>query len=86
MGEDRIKQEANPTLEVGTRVYVRTHFLDNKWTDGFEIAEVLVDGYRLRRLSDGYVFPDVFPIEDVGRDRRRDPMRGITGSYLDRRH
>src|SRR6202035_6154710 len=53
-----------PTLEVGTNVYVRNRYL-GQWSGGFEVAEVFEDGYRLHRVSDGYVFPDVFPFDDV---------------------
>jgi len=70
---------------VGVAVYVRDRYL-GQWCGGFQVAEVLPDGYRIRRLSDGYAFPDVFPFEDVGMERRREPLRGIAGSYLDRRH
>jgi hypothetical protein len=28
----------------------------------------------------------VFPFEDVRMERRREPLRGIAGSHLDRRH
>ena len=48
-----------PTLDVGTKVCVRNRFLGD-WTTGFRVAEVFRDGYRIRRLSDGHVFPDVF--------------------------
>ena len=84
-GVHKTKGASGPALAVGTRVYVRTRFV-GKWTDGFEVKEVLDNGYRLLRRSDGYAFPDVFPFEDVDLDRRRDPLRGINGSYLDRRH
>ena len=73
------------TLDVGTKVYVRNRFLGD-WSTGFEIAEVLGDGYRIRRLSDGQVFPDVFASDDVRLERRQQPLREITGSHLDRRH
>ena len=74
-----------PTLSVGTTVYVRNRFLGD-WTACFEVAEVLDDGYRIRRLSDGHAFPDVFAFDDVRHERRQEPLREITGSYLDRRH
>jgi hypothetical protein len=77
--------DPGPTLDVGTKVYVRNRFLGD-WTTGFEVAEVLSDGYRIRRLSDGQGFPDVFAFEDVRLERRHYPMREISGSYLDRRH
>jgi len=73
------------TLDVGTRVCVRNRFLGD-WTSGFKVAEVLRDGYRIRRISDGQAFPDVFPFEEVRLERRKQPLRGIVGSFLDRRH
>jgi hypothetical protein len=74
-----------PTLDIGATVCVRNRFLGN-WSSGFVVAEVLHHGYRIRRISDGMGFPDVFPVEDVRMERRRDPERGILGSYLDRGH
>jgi hypothetical protein len=73
------------TLGVGTKVYVRNRFLGD-WITGFKVAEVLRNGYRIRRLSDDHVFPDVFAFDDVRLERRQQPLREITGSYLDRRH
>lgn len=73
------------TLDVGTKVYVRDRFLGD-WSSGFEVAEMLSDGYRIRRLSDGQVFPDVFAFDDVRLERRQQPLRGIAGSHHDRRH
>lgn len=80
-------QNSDPvlTLDVGTKVYVRNRFLGD-WTTGFEVAEVLGHGYRIRRLSDGHAFPDVFAFDDVRLERRKQLLRGITWSYLDRRH
>ncbi len=80
-------QDGNPipTLAVGTEVCVRNRFLGD-WITGFKVAEVLGDGYRIRRLLDDCVFPDVFGFEDVRLERRQQPLRGITGSYLDRHH
>ena len=67
--------ESPAHFTVGTRIYVRTRYL-GEWSGGFEVAEVLDDGYRIRRTSDGYDFPDVFPFDDVRLERRRDPLRG----------
>ena len=64
---------------------VRNRFLGD-WTTGFKVAEVLSDGYRIRRLSDGHSFPDVFAFDDVRLERRQHPLREISGSHLDRRH
>ena len=47
------------------------------WSSGFEVAAVFTDGYRIRRLSDGQGFPDVFTFEDVQLERREQPLRGI---------
>ncbi len=74
-----------PTLEVGATVYVRDKFLGD-WTTGFKVVEILRDGYRIQRLSDGQSFPDVFAFEDVRLERRQQPQRDTDGSHLDRRH
>ena len=76
--------DAPGTLTVGTPICVRNRFIGN-WSSGFLVAEVLDDGYRIRRLSDGLAFPDVFAFDDVRLERRHRPDRGITGSHLDRR-
>jgi hypothetical protein len=57
---------------VGTKVYVRDRYLGN-WCSGFVVAEVLDDGYRLRRLTDGLIFPDLFAFDDVHLERRQSP-------------
>ncbi len=57
-------------LEPGTRVEVRRRF-DQSWARGFEIAEALEGGYRIRRLSDGEVLPTEFEEDDVRAERRR---------------
>lgn len=64
-------------------VCVRNRFLGT-WSTGFVVAEVLADGYRIRRVSDDLVFPDVFSPLDVRAERRHDPWRSIR-SHLDRR-
>jgi len=73
-----------PRLSVGARVYVADKYLGN-WCAGFEVAEVTDDGYRLRRLTDGRVFPDIFPLDDVREERRRDPFRMSQRHHPDRR-
>jgi hypothetical protein len=70
-------------LAVGTKVCVRDRFL-GEWSSGFEVVEVLHDGYRIQRLSDGLAFPDVFPADELRPERRQDPERAVAGSYLDR--
>jgi len=71
-------------LAVGTTVYVRDRFLGN-WCTGFEVAEVLPDGYRLLRFTDRRVFPDVFSFDDVRLERRANPRRESEESLLDQR-
>ena len=56
-------------LPDGTRVDVRNRFVGT-WSHGFEVAEHVGTGYRVRRLSDNSVLPDVFPIDDVRTERR----------------
>ncbi len=57
-------------LKPGTRVEVRSRFED-RWSRGFEVAEVLPDGYRLKRLSDLTVLPVEFGFDDVRRERKK---------------
>ena len=57
-------------LPRGTRVDVRNRFV-GAWSHGFEVAEHVDDGYRVRRLSDGSVLPDVFPSDDIRPERRK---------------
>ena len=77
--------DALSNLDVGTQVYVRNRFLGD-WTSGFEIAEVFDTGFRIRRLSDGHAFPDVFAPDDVRLERRQSPADGLAGPHRDRRH
>ncbi|HUY22964.1 MAG TPA: hypothetical protein VMV22_11580 [Acidimicrobiales bacterium] len=58
------------TLERGTRVDVRNRFV-GAWSHGFEVAERVGEGYRIRRLSDDSVLPDVFVTEDLRPERRK---------------
>lgn len=59
------------TISTGTRVDVRSRFVGS-WSHGFEVAEKVDDrGYRIKRLSDGAVLPDVFDAEEVRPERRR---------------
>jgi hypothetical protein len=67
------------SLDIGEQIIVRNRFLGD-WTGGFRVAEVLSEGYRIQRISDGLTFPDVFPFAEVRQERRH----GMRGSYLDR--
>jgi hypothetical protein len=56
-------------VEPGTRVEVRTRF-DQRWTRGFEVADVLPgDGdtfrYLIRRRSDDSLLPTDFGSEEI---------------------
>ena len=57
-------------LKPGTRVEVRSRY-DDDWARGFEVAEVLPETYRLRRLSDLSVLPVEFSFDDVRRERKK---------------
>jgi hypothetical protein len=85
LSDQSVPQTPEPNIEVVTEVYVRDRVLGG-WSEGFEVAEILEDGYCLRRLSDGELVPAVFWEEDVRRERRKNPFRKIIGSYLDRHH
>ena len=71
-------------LAVGTVACVWNHYL-RRWTGGFAVAEVLAGGYRLRRLSDDYVFSDVFIATEVMEERRKIQEPCIHGNHVDRR-
>ena len=57
-------------LPEGPPVDVRNRFVGS-WSHGFVIAERVAGGYRIRRLSDDSILPDVFPSEDVRSERRK---------------
>ena len=71
-------------LAVGMTACVWNHYL-RRWTGGFAVAEVLARGYRLRRLSDGYVFSHVFSADEVMEERHKVQEPGIHGIHVDRR-
>ena len=62
--------ERHVVVEVGDRVEVHTKFSDS-WVGGFEIAEVIPEGYRVRRISDGSILPGYTSETDVRRARSR---------------
>ena len=51
-------------MRVGEKVEVHTRFTDS-WAQGFVIEDVVGEGYRLRRLSDGAVLPGVTGESDL---------------------
>ena len=59
-----------PALEPGTRVEVRRRF-DRSWARGFEVAEIVDGGFRIRRRSDGAVLPTDFSSDEVRAERKR---------------
>ena len=62
--------------EVGMRVDVRGRYLGT-WRRGFEVAEILYEGCRVRRCSDQSVLRDIFPYEEV---RQSEPARARSRS------
>ena len=50
--------------EVGMKVAVRNRYLGT-WSAGFEVVALHLDGYSIRRTSDGAVLPEVIPFSDV---------------------
>lgn len=58
-------------LSAGTPVDVRSRFVGT-WSRGFEVAEqVDHHGYRVRRVSDGAVLPDVLDEREVRPEHSR---------------
>ena len=51
-------------LRVGEPVEVHTKYND-AWVSGFEIAEVVEGGYRVRRTSDGTLLPNLTTETDL---------------------
>jgi hypothetical protein len=61
-------------MEQGTRVEVRSRF-DDRWSRGFEVAEVVEEGdssrYKLKRRSDGSVLPALFVDDELREEKKR---------------
>lgn len=55
-----------PPLRAGDPVQVRNRFED-RWIEGFSVAECSGQGYQLRRASDGAILPAWFPAAMVRR-------------------
>ena len=51
-------------MQIGDRVEVHTRYNDS-WTAGFEIAEIIPEGYRVRRVSDGTLLPGTTSAADL---------------------
>jgi len=49
----------------GSAVEVRTRYLAGQWAHGYEVAEVLPDGCRVRRRGSQEVLADVFTAADL---------------------
>jgi hypothetical protein len=62
--------ESTHRLAQGRRIEVRSS-LDASWARGFEVVESRPDGYTVRRMSDGWVLPAVFAVDDVRRERKQ---------------
>ena len=61
-------------LRAGTPVDVRSRYVGD-WSRGFEVAEEVAErGYRVRRVWDGTVLPDVFDAQDVRPHKRRQDL------------
>jgi hypothetical protein len=56
-------------MQAGDKVQVYSAFNDT-WARGFEIAEVIPDGFRVRRVSDGAVLPSRTSADDLRPDDR----------------
>ena len=55
----------HPGVVSGAAVAVRTRYLDGQWAHGYEVAEVLPDGYRVRRRGSQEILSAVFQAADV---------------------
>ena len=64
---------ADERLEPGTKVEVRRRF-DQHWSRGFEVAETVDDGYKVKRLSDGSILPVVFDEDEVRPEKKKSSL------------
>jgi hypothetical protein len=55
---------SSSSSDVGMKVAVRNRYLGT-WSAGFEVVALHLDGYSIRRTSDGAVLPEVIPFSDV---------------------
>jgi len=56
-----------PRHQVASRVDVRTRYERGQWAGGYEIAQVVELGYRIRRPGSLDTLPDIFVPADVRR-------------------
>jgi len=67
-GELGVKHAITPTQsrhQVASRVEVRTRYQEGQWAGGYEIAQVVELGYRVRRPGVRDTLPDIFVPSDV---------------------
>lgn len=57
-----------PGVLAGDNVEVRTRYQAGQWAHGYEVAEVLVAGYRVSRRGSQEVILEVFGSADVRLD------------------
>lgn len=70
MGTTLEAERTEPAVGPGTPVEVRRRF-DQRWTRGFEVADVVGGRYRLKRLSDGEILPADFDADEIRPERKR---------------
>jgi hypothetical protein len=58
-------------VEVGDQVEVHSKYSDS-WVSGFEVVEITLEAYRVRRVSDGSLLPDYTSESDLRRPVGRD--------------
>ena len=56
---------AEPRHKVASHVEVRTRYQQGQWASGYEIAQVVQLGYRVRRSGTPDTLPEVFVPADV---------------------
>jgi len=65
--EQAVSDSATKSQEVrvGDLVEVRTRYVAGQWARGYDIAEVLPGGVRIRRQGSGEILTEVFRSSDV---------------------
>ena len=55
----------SPRHKVASKVEIRTRYKRGQWAGGYEIAQVVELGYRIRRPGSLDTLPDIFQSDDV---------------------
>ena len=67
LAPERYRKWPSERHQVASSVEVRTRYLPGQWAGGYEVAQVVALGYRIRRPGSLDTLPDIFEPADVRR-------------------